>query len=303
MVVKGKEIAVTDEKRAELRGLVRGYYDVQKIRIQIGNRIVANFYAKLGKKPSEKKDSIDTDAKQLLVSLIKEAKSITNAIAGNSRKLEAYMKRHEGIISSSVEFEFVNSYIELMKIESRLIRSINKMIEEFRIWEYFLRDTLGCGPLMAAVIISELDPNKARYVSSFWRYAGLDVAPDGQGRSRKKEHLIDVEYVDKDGNLATKKSITFNPFLKTKLIGVLGPSFLKCKSPYSDTFYDYRTRLENHPKYKDDTKAHRYNMSIRYMIKMFLGDLWCEWRELEGLPTKPTYAEAKLGLVHRGGEY
>jgi hypothetical protein len=38
------------------------------------------------------------------------------------------------------------------------------------------------------------------------------------------------------------------------------------------------------------------------MIKMFLGDLWCEWRELEGLPTKPTYAEAKLGLVHHGGD-
>lgn len=302
MVVKGKETAVADEKRAELRNLVRGYYDVQKIRIQIGNRIVANFYAKLGKKPSEKKDSIDNDAKQLLVQLMKEAKLITNAITDNSHKLEAYMKKHEGIISSSVEFEFVSSYVELLKIESKLIRSINKMLKGFLVWEYFLRDVPGCGPLMAAVIISELDPRKARYVSSFWKYAGLDVAPDGKGRSRKKEHLTDVEYVDRDGNLATKKSITFNPFLKTKLLGVLGPSFIKCKSPYSDTFYDYRHRLENHPIYKDTTKIHRYNMAVRYMIKMFLGDLWCEWRELEGLPTKPSYAEAKLGMVHGGGK-
>lgn len=301
MVVTCGELVVTDEKRAELRSLVRGYYDVQKIRIQIGNRIVANFYTKLGKKPSEKKDSIDNDAKQLLVSLVKETKLITTAIAGNRHKLEGYMKNHEGIISSLVELEFVNSYIELMKIESNLIKSINKMISGFLVWEYFLKDVPGCGPLMAAVIISELDPRKARYVSSFWRYTGLDVAPDGRGRSRRKEHLVDVEYVDKEGNLATKKSITFNPFLKTKLIGVLGPSFIKCKSPYSDTFYDYRHRLENHPKYKDDTKIHRYNMAVRYMIKMFLGDLWCEWRELEGLPTKPTYAEAKLGLVHHGG--
>ena len=58
---------------------------------------------------------------------------------------------------------------------------------------------------------------------------GLDLSKPGEGagRSRKPEHLVDVEYTDKDGKTKTKKSITFNPFLKTKLLGVLAASFIK----------------------------------------------------------------------------
>jgi hypothetical protein len=46
------------------------------------------------------------------------------------------------------------------------------------------------------------------------------------------------------------------------------------------------------------TKGHRHNMAIRYMVKEFLADLWTIWRTLEGLETKPRYAEAKLGIIH-----
>jgi hypothetical protein len=161
-----------------------------------------------------------------------------------------------------------------------------------------LKDVRGCGPLMAAVIISEIDPHKAKYVSSFWKYAGLDVAEDGNGRSRKKEHLVEVEYVNKDGELSKRQSITFNPFLKTKLVGVLGTSFIRSGGKYAEIYYDYKNRLENHPVHKDKTKLHKHNMAIRYMIKMFLKDLYIAWRKLEGLPVLPDYAEGKLGIIH-----
>jgi len=83
--------------------------------------------------------------------------------------------------------------------------------------------------------ISELDPRKARHVSSFWKYAGLDVVDGRRTKQKEKSPFVDIEYVNKDGELATRKSITFNPFLKTKLIrGCWAPSFLKSKSPYSD---------------------------------------------------------------------
>ena len=54
-----------------------------------------------------------------------------------------------------------------------------------------------------------------------------DVDLVGVGRNRHKECLIDREYVTADGETALKKSLSGNPFLKTKLIGILGPSFLK----------------------------------------------------------------------------
>ncbi len=284
-----------------IRNLIRGFYDVQKLRISTGNRLVANFYAKLGRKPEQKLDEIDAEGKRILEELVKEAKLLTTAIAEKRSKPGTVIKKHDGIIDDEIEYELVIDYLVLLETEERYTKTIKKAIKQFPIWECFLSKVKGCGPLMAAVIISELDPYKARYVSSFWKYAGLDVV-NTEGRSRKKEHLVDVEYVNKKGELTTRKSITFNPFLKTKLIGVLGPSFLKSKSPYSEIFYDYRSRLQNHPKHKDKTPGHRKNMAIRYMIKMFLKDLWMAWRTLEGLPVKTDYAEAKLGLKHKGGE-
>lgn len=284
-----------------IRNLVRGFYDIQKLRISTGNRIVANFHAKIGRAPGQKLDEIDAEGKRMLETLVHEAKSITTAIAEERSKPGTVIKKHEGIIDDEIEYELVIDYLVLLETEERYMKTINKAVKQFPIWEHFLSKVKGCGPLMAAVIISELDPHKARYVSSFWKYAGLDVT-NGEGRSRRKEHLVEVEYVNKAGELTTRKSISYNPFLKTKLIGVLGTSFLRSRSQYSNIFYDYRNRLENHPAHKDKTPMHRKNMAVRYMVKMFLKDLWIAWRTLEGLSVTPDYAEAKLGLKHGGDE-
>ena len=42
---------------SNLKILVRGAYDIQKLRIQMGNRLVGNFKAKLGQAPSEPEDT------------------------------------------------------------------------------------------------------------------------------------------------------------------------------------------------------------------------------------------------------
>ena len=152
---------------------------------------------------------------------------------------------------------------------------------------------------MAGVVVSEIDIAKAKYPSSLWKYAGLDVAEDGAGRSRKSEHLIDVDYVNKKGEPAQRKSLTFNPFLKTKLIGVLASSFLRAgDNKYSQIYRGYKHRLESRLDLKEESKGRRHNMANRYMIKMFLVDLYLAWRKLEGLPVSPTYDEAKLGHQH-----
>lgn len=125
---------------------------------------------------------------------------------------------------------------------------------------------------------------------------GLDVAEDGRGRTRKQEHLVDRQYTDKNGNEATRKSITYNPFAKTKLMGVLAGSFLRCASPYAKVYADYKQRLEHHPAHKEKTVAHRHQMAMRYMAKQFLVDLHAKWRALEGLEVTQPYAVRKLGM-------
>jgi hypothetical protein len=172
-------------------------------------------------------------------------------------------------------------------------------LEEFPIYVQYLKGVKGIGPAMAGIIISEINIHTAKYSSSLHKYAGLDVAEDGKGRSMKSEHLIDVEYTAKDGSIKTKKSITFNPFLKSKLLGVLAGSFIKLNNlKYRKIYDDYKNRLVNHAKYKDSTPGHRNNMAKRYMIKMFIIELYDEWKDIEGLEKFNPYHEAKLGYKH-----
>jgi hypothetical protein len=371
-------------QREQLRTLVRGAYDIQKLRIQMGNRIVGNFKAKLGQEPGTKEEDIEEDARQVLADLRRRYKKLTDGVKTFPRKTSF---EGDEVISTYTELSLMGMYVVLEKSEAEHFSRLGKILTDFPIWNEFLSSVKGVGPAMAGVIISEFDIHKAKYPSSLWAYAGLDVVgewgldsivilegdeasadeyvndetkvprqrpflpehdcqesvnlsetgyemtcthvtsefkvaaiygfkgPDGGwpgGRSRRREHLREIEYIDKDGKPATKLGITFNPFLKTKLTGVLGTSFLRVgDSPYAKMYYDYKHRVESHARYgvendktKDDeghlvtSKLRRHNMAIRYMIKLFLIDLYKAWRALENLPVSPPYSEAKLGVVH-----
>jgi len=126
------------------------------------------------------------------------------------------------VISTYSELCLISQYADLLEHEEQHFRRLGNILEDVPIYREFLKDVKGVGPAMAGVMISEIDIHAARYASSLWAYAGLDVASDGRGRSRRKEHLVMREYTDKDGEVKERASITFNPFLKTKLVGVLG---------------------------------------------------------------------------------
>lgn len=298
---------------SNLKTIVRGTYDIQKLRIQMGNRIVGNFKAKLGQDPGESEDEIDSDGKEILATLRASFKKITDGIKTFPR--QSTFKGNE-VIGDYTELCLIAEYVDLENHENQHFRRLGNILNDYPVWTQFLEGVRGVGPAMGGIIISEIDITKAKYPSSLWKYAGLDVAQDGRGRSRKTEHLVDCEYVTKDGEIKTRKGITFNPFLKTKLIGVLASSFLRAgDGPYSKIYNDYKNRLENHAVYgvhndtdrKDAIKAtgkayapklHRHNMALRYMIKQFLVDLHREWRTVEGLPVSAPYCEAKLALKH-----
>lgn len=270
--------------KPQLRHLVRGIYDIQKLRIQTGNRLASHYTAKLQA----------ADEGDLLQQLKQEHKRLTDQFV-TKRDLQRYFRHSSGgIISDFAEFIMVNTYVDLLNSEMNQIKVLQELLKEYPVWTNFLKDIKGVGPLMAGVLLSEIDITKATYPSSLWKYAGLDVVilPDGRsvGRSRRRECLVDK------GNGV--KGLSYNPFLKTKLMGVLAPSFLRAKSQYADIYYGYKHRLENHPNHRDKSKMHRHTMACRYMIKMFLRDLYVAWRTLEGLPVSEDYASAKLNMKH-----
>jgi hypothetical protein len=371
--------------KEQLRTMVRSGYDLQKLRIQMGNRIVGNWKVRHGQLPGEKEDSLDKEAKEILAVLRDEYERITDSLLRFPTRKKFQSNE---IISDYTQLCLVASYVETLSNENSQFKRLKWILQDYPIWTEWLEHVSGCGERMAGVIIGEVDIHKAEYPSSLWAYAGLDVVTKWQlqgtkvavanlakhpplialpkeinsivedgdkctvagadlvgyftnmedppsvlpesekatdtrtiaiiamnidghkveatyrmfafgGRSRRQEHLVDVEYKNKKGEIATRKSLTFNPWLKTKLIGVLGPCFMRSPtSQYKGIYYDYRNRLENNPKHADKSDGHRHNMAIRYMIKRFLVDLYREWRTLEGLPVAPEYSEAKLGITH-----
>jgi len=259
----------------------------------------------------------------------------------------------------------------LKKLEREAEKLVALRIKDVPINHEFLRKVRGVGTIMAGLMISEFDIEKAHTVSALWRFCGLAVAADGRAERRVKG----------------QKS-KFDPWLKAKMIQVLGSSFIKavsfengvygqmvpkrdennkiitvwnekekkdkrvmvfCPFPEGEKVYrrfydDYKHRKQNQVVDKcmlcdgkgklnvDDEKEpvkkgekkkkkevvcwncegtggpapwgcggkHIDLCSKRYMVKMFLAELWNVWRALEGLEIRPPYAEEYLGRVHHG---
>lgn len=277
-------------KNQIIKQLIRGGYMLQETRVKMGNQLCAVFRTKLGLESSQKEEE-DKEAHKILDTLRIEYTKITDGI---TKKITKRGFKGTSLVSDFAEYEILKGYIDLESVEVAHFKAIERALDEEPIYNEFLKGVKGCGAAMSGCIISEFDPHKARHVSAFWKYCGYDVAEDGKGRSRKKEHLVDIEYTDKDGKKKTKKGITFNPWLKSKLY-VLGTCLIKSKGNYKEIYDGYKHRLENHANWKETSKGHRHNAAIRYMMKIFLQDLWAKWRDLEGLEVTDPYPVAKLG--------
>ena len=304
------------KKTNSLRIYVRSAYRFQKLRIALGNRICATFRYKLGLQPSQK-ESEDAQASKILKTIREEYDTLMDGIL-ELPTTAAFFKNKEGNITQLAELMLLDQYEQVVKLERQQFDMLATLLEEFPIYTEFLSKIYGIGPAMAAVIVSEINIYKAKYPSSLERLTGIDTIrvvdnvtgeERDEGRSNREAHLVIRTYVDKNGETKTKRSIAYNPFLKTKVMGVLAPILIKIgksinketgeityKNKYAKVFDDYRSRKRNEitPFYR--TPIHIRNMSMRYMIKAFYKDLYDNWRALEGLPVHPSYAEAKLGM-------
>ena len=245
-----KEIVKMSPDVEILKAMVSGAYQLQKLRIQIGNRIVAYLKRKIGQSEGMSEDQLEKEAKKFLDQLRKDYDKITDGAVKfpSVKKFEPY-----GYIDHYSELSLVQQYINMDKAENEAFKRLNKEIENYPIWTEFLKDIRGVGPAMASVLITRIDISKATYRSSLEKISGIDVAWDGAGRSKRSEHLVMVDYNDRNGAKKKKPSITFKPFLKSKLLGVLAGSFIKAgDNKYATIYYEQKHRLENHQVHRDN---------------------------------------------------
>jgi len=278
--------------RQTIRSIVRCAYDVQKLRIQTGNRVVALLQQKKQNQKNDIQENAEIETK-LLASIVKSYTSITENAA--KKMVTPNTFQPYDVIETYLEYSFIKEYIALTVLEKEQFSILKRVLEEIPFYAQVLKNIDGVGPAMGGVLISEIDIYKAPIPSCLWRLAGLDVVTSDngttEGRSRKKEHLVKREYSAKDGTTKERDSITFNPFLKTKLIQVLGSSFLRRgkQNKYAQQYYQYKEKLNLDERHKEKTTAHKHNMAVRLMIKRFLVDLNILWRSFEGLPVAASY--------------
>lgn len=248
------------EKRQRIREAVRFFYDLQKLRIQQGNR----------------------------------AGSDTAQFDEEDRTF--HEKRSKA----------------MQALERAELRNIERLCKTHPIYPWLIGQK-GLGPTMAGVILAEIEIERAETVSSLWKFAGLDVDSSGAAPRRKKG-----------------QKNPYNAWLRTKLVGVLADCMIRAGSDWRQ-HYDHRKHRRQHqlvetcmgcdgtgkakmgenkgkkckncngtggPAPWGVSDGHRHRDAIRYMVKMFLQELWIQWRTVEGLPVTVPYKEAMLGRTH-----
>jgi hypothetical protein len=289
-----KEKSMKEETRKELRAMVRTMYDYQDMRLRTAGRLRL------------KADDTCMDE-------------------NNMDDAEISEKDY-----STVE------YVKLAtsKIEKRLAKEIESMIKEEEVYSEFFKKVRGCGPLMSAACLAEFDIQKADTVSKMWQFAGVNPGMVKGKKIIKITKTTDMSQVireyenmkgEKCGIIISSEMIRgdkrtpgfvapYNSWLRIKLCGVLAGNMIKAQHGESglnyaiNYYYPYKMRLEQEESevmhigkmtaWKDVSKGHRDASAKRYMIKMFLKDLYAAWREIEGLPVRAPYKEEYLGHKH-----
>ena len=272
-----KTVAEYQTARALLRVLVRSREDFQAMRKRMDNRI--------GRKASGESQNV-TDERAFTV----EDAAMFSEISDEARSQEK-------------------------AVEKKMLSVLRKM----PIYTDYLEGVKGVGTIAAAWICAEFDIYKASTVSKLWQYCGLNPGMvRGKKRKERKDGGYDLIVTDtmvRGDKLAAGFVSPFNKNLRTALLGVMADGFIKCQNEYAmEYYYPMKTRLESSQnevqeirkagakaeavEWKDAKKAHRHRAAMRYMVKMFLKDLYNAWRPMHGLNVRPPYNEEYLGKKH-----
>ena len=170
--------------------------------------------------------------------------------------------------------EFIKDYEKDIELE----------LTGFPVWDRFLRKINGLGAPTAGPIIAIIG-NIARFhsISALRKYSG---------------------WYPQDGKAVTKSSgtkVQYSPKMKQYLYDFVD-GITKAKDPhYHGLYLQFKKEiLEKHPEYEgrkatkkqriEGIPMHIHLMARRKVIQFFITDLFCIWRDLDGLPSTVPWA-------------
>jgi len=268
-----------------IRSIVGPCYDLQDHRIEVGHKIVAAFYDKLGFDPSDKKskkgatidaiqaltvdeeiaeqEEIDEKKFKFIEFLKSEYKKITDAVAigdgvgetsenqtksvAKKAKIKKTLKSLE-VRKSTIITEDAEKI--LIKYYIQLEKSENEMFK-------LLKESLHIFGGVSDWLLEQFGVSE-RLAGFILAYTDPYRAPNPScfhayyglqveltGKATSMSSKIIKEYIDKDGKIKFKESIKFQKYLKAKFLTCVGLNFLKKKCRWRKRYDEARFRYEN----------------------------------------------------------
>jgi len=300
--------------RKVARMLARIRMDYQKIRKSIDNRI------------GRKADGTDQD---ITVSLpLNDMEMLKNTADRNRKEEEFIEKQSKEVIKRFTIYEWLEKEVKgistigilwiVGEIDIHIATTVSK------IWQF-------CG-FNPGIVQGRKSVKKKDYKPEMGKI--IKELPPTKDGEKRYEILTNVMV---RGDKKTEGFLCpYNQRLRTVLMGVIASGFIKSQNSYTIDYYynmhipeKYRKDKEAMSKkpelagqygrydsseeiiqerrgggkvvsipWKDATDGHREMAARRYMMKMFLKDLYVTWRELEGLEVREPYSKEYLGKEH-----
>jgi len=167
---------------------------------------------------------------------------------------------------------------------ARLDRKIAKVLEQFPIYNDFLKDINGIGAASAGELLSIIkDINRFPTVGKLWAYFGLDVR-DGKAPKKRKGTMANWS---QRGRSLILNDIVSNGFKMNgvarfdKETGELKKEASEWRVMYDKFKENEVEKNEARPEEEQISKGHADNRAIRKTGKEFLKRLYNEWKEME----------------------
>jgi hypothetical protein len=281
--------AVEAPASTELRVLIHTLEQLQKLRLQTGERIRAVLHGRDG--------------------------AAGTAAPGERSAGEVLDRIRAGEIDGPVPV-LGRAYRAFSHEEEALTPVIVDVLSCHPAWPW-LSQVRGIGPHLGGKLLSRLDVHRASTPSAFWAYCGLATVPGalyrcaacGRSVSVPAGFRVEPRHAPRgrrgvcEGGLvrqpqpvrvaqrrARGATTGFNPAAKV-VCYLIGVSFLRTRSRYSPVYRRERARLDlARPEWP---AARKHLAAMRKMEKLFLAHLWETWRDALGLPGGEPYPIAK----------
>ena len=144
-----------------------------------------------------------------------------------------------------------------IEIEAKLRKQLDESVKTTPEWKEFFAKIPGVGPVIAATLISHLNPWLTKTVGGAWKRLGIDTVEtpfvmiedkkvyltfedgiellmkgedvqfDFIPQSCKSYHMVLREYVNADGKIAVRRSATYSPHVKAQMTFTTPASLIK----------------------------------------------------------------------------